>query len=99
MASPRWSTVLPWTFLIIECLAAHEQRLQRLVAGLRAPVPVQLRVEGRAFGQQVGGIEVLPRREVASAAVLQADHHHALQDEHPLRMRRTVELAAKTRRT
>src|SRR5690349_24973416 len=54
---------------------------------------VQLGVESRAGREQVGSIEVLAGLEDAST-VAHADLHLALQDEHPLRRRRAVPLAA-----
>src|SRR5258708_28631830 len=71
----------------------YKQRHQRVLAALRAPVPVQLRIERSAFGQRVGRIEMLPRLEHAAAAVLQADLHLSRQNEYPLRLGRAVPLA------
>src|SRR5687767_7136802 len=76
----------------------EEQRDQRMRAALRAPVPVHLRIEAGAFGQRVGGKEMLARPEQARAAVLQPDFHLAAQDENPLRLRRAVPLAAEAYR-
>src|SRR6185503_10946593 len=64
----------------------------------RAPVPMDLRIERRAGRQRVGGKEMLARLEEARAAVLQPDLHLARQDEHPLRLRRAVPLAAEADR-
>src|SRR5690606_9372386 len=79
-------------------LLPHEERDQGLVAHLGAAVPVNLGIEAGAFGQGVGGEEVLARPKDARGAILQADLHGAGQDEHPLRRGGAVELRAKADR-
>src|SRR4051794_39078538 len=58
---------------------------------------MERRVERRAGRQQVGGIEVLSGLEYP-ARVAHADLHLTAQDEHPLRIRRAMPLAAKADR-
>src|SRR6266581_80444 len=83
---------LPSVALLITS-GSHKQCDERLLAALRAPVAVQFRVEGCAFGQRVGRIEVLSRLEHAAAAIVQADLHLSRQNEYPLRLGRAVPLA------
>src|SRR6267142_4864239 len=82
----------------LRSLGFYEQRDERLAAALRAPVAVQLRVERRALGQQIRGVEMLARAEAPRRAVAQSDLHLAAQDEYPLRLGRAVPLAAKAGR-
>jgi molybdate transport system substrate-binding protein len=76
----------------------HEQREKRVFAALRAPVAVDVRIEARAFGQPICRVEVVPRPEDARFPIPQADFHLAAEDEHPLRLRRAVPLAAEAHR-
>jgi hypothetical protein len=61
-------------------------------------VAVPLGIETLAFGQDIGGVEVIAGFEHARAAVLQADLHFACKDEDPLRLGRAVRLAAEADR-
>src|SRR5450830_404610 len=77
---------------------AQEHGHQRVWPHLPAPMPMHRRVEHRAGRQGVGRIEVLAGPEHARDPALQPDLHLALQNEHPLRLARAMEIAAKAHR-
>lgn len=73
----------------------HKQGVQRLGAGLAAAMAVPGGVEALAGGQGVVGIKALAGAKAPPASVAQADFHHPLQHDEPLRLAGAVKVAGK----